>query len=89
MSRWMRQQRKRARKATLRLAAEEATLKKIALKCGPVLERMVALVRRNPRLPYNDAMQFASQELRVKIPASMVAPLLRAALKRSAPRARA
>jgi len=87
MSRWMRQQRKRARKATLRLAAEEATLKKIALKCGPILERMVALVRRNPRLPYGDAMLFASQEMRIKVPESMVEPLLRAALKRSGQRA--
>lgn len=83
MSRWMRQQRKRARRAKIRRQPVAVAMNPEveAMKYVPVLARMVAMLRVNPKLSYGESLARAARDLSVQVPERMHGPLLRSAFK--------
>ena len=84
MSRWRRQQLKRARRAKYKAArlAPKPDPDQEAKKYAPVLERMVEILGvKNSKLSFGDAMKRAARELDIVIPEAMVPPLLTSAFK--------
>lgn len=82
MSRWMRQQRKRARRARYKAAVSAASAAVAeAKRYVPVLARMVKLLREDDSLPFGIAMSRASAEVGILVPDHMQFPILRTVFK--------
>lgn len=78
MSRWRRQQQKRARRGALATVRRQEV---DALKYVPVLARMMHILKQDRTVPFGVAMNRAMMQLGLNVPKHMVGPLLRSAFK--------
>lgn len=82
MSRWMRQQRKRARRARHRDEVEaQANAEKESRRYAPVMMRMMKILTVDTSVKFGAALTRAAKELGVRIPQHIEAAMLKTAFK--------
>lgn len=79
MSRWRRQQQKRARNGRRKVARVGVLTE--ARRYTPVLQRMTEIMRKNRKMTFGAALDKAAGDVGITVPKRMVPALLTAALK--------